>query len=236
MGVAARLRNLKHGHRQLNDFKEKAPNFDEAAQAALRPYIPGAIIHRISAGQSDWLAELRKVTILFMNLPELSHHTSLETAHETMRLIQHLVYRFEGSLNKISQDDKGVMIDAAFGLPPFAHGDDPLRGVQAALMIRNELQARRLHGSIGLTTGRVFCGLIGTDNRREYTFLGNSVNLAGRLMSFALQQEEILERDGIAVLCDRATYEAAKERAEFEALPPKKVKGRIELVDVFYPL
>src|SRR6266498_1362166 len=182
--VAARLRNLKNEFQPSTDLKEKALNFNDEAQAALRPYIPGAIIHRISAGQSDWLAELRKVTILFINLPELSHHTSLETAHETMRLIQHLVYRFEGSLNKISQDDKGVMIDAAFGLPPFAHGDDPLRGVQAALMIRNELQARRLHGSIGLTTGRVFCGLIGTDNRREYTFLGNSVNLAGRLMSF----------------------------------------------------
>src|SRR6266511_2782712 len=236
MGVAARLRNLKHGHRQLNDFKEKAPNFDEAAQAALRPYIPGAIIHRISAGQSDWLAELRKVTILFINLPELSHNTSLETAQETMRLIQQLVYRFEGSLNKISQDDKGVMIDAAFGLPPLAHGDDPLRGIQSALMLRNELQARGFHGAIGLTTGRVFCGLIGTADRREYTFLGNSVNLAGRLMSLALQQKEILEQDGIAVLCDRPTYEAAKDRTEFEALPPQKVKGRNEPVDVFHPL
>src|SRR6185503_9823238 len=100
---------------------------------------------------------------------------------------------------------------------PLAHGDDPVRGIQSAIMIRNELQARGVHGAIGLTTGRVFCGLIGTDNRREYTFLGNSVNLAGRLMSLALQQKEILDREGIAVLCDRPTYEAAKERTEFEA-------------------
>src|SRR6266511_4831061 len=153
-----------------------------------------------------------------------------------MHLIQQFVYRFEGILNKISQDDKGVMIDAAFGLPPLAHGDDPLRGIQSALMIRNELQARGFHGAIGLTTGRVFCGLIGTDDRREYTFLGNSVNLAGRLMSLDLQQKEILEQDGIAVLCDRPTYEAAKDRTEFEALPPQKVKGRNEPVDVFHPL
>ena len=236
VGVAARLRNLKHGLQSSIDLKEKALNFSDAAQAALRPYIPGAIIHRISAGQSDWLAELRKVTILFINLPELSHKTSLETAQETMRLIQQLVYRFEGSLNKISQDDKGVMIDAAFGLPPLAHGDDPLRGIQSALMIRNALQARGVRGAIGVTTGRVFCGLIGTDQRREYKFLGNSVNLAGRLMSLALQKTEILERDGIAVLCDRATYEAAKERTEFEFLPPQKVKGRNEPVDVFHPL
>ncbi len=235
-GVAARLRKLTNDAQASTGLRENKLNLDDTAQAALRPYIPGAIIHRISAGQSDWLAELRKVTILFINLPDLSHHTSLETAQETMRLIQQLVYRYEGSLNKISQDDKGVMIDAAFGLPPLAHGDDPLRGIQSAIMIRNELQARGVQGAIGVTTGRVFCGLIGTDNRREYTFLGNSVNLAGRLMSLALQQKEILEHGGIAVLCDRATYEAARDRTEFEALPPQKVKGRNEAVDIFHPL
>jgi len=234
--IAARLRNLTGDPQPSTGLQEKIWKLSDAAQAALRPYIPGAIIHRISAGQSDWLAELRKVTILFINLPQLSHKTSLETAQETMRLIQQLVYRYEGSLNKISQDDKGVMIDAAFGLPPLAHGDDPLRGIQSALMIRNELQARGMHGAIGLTTGRVFCGLIGTDNRREYTFIGNSVNLAGRLMSLALQQTEILEHEGIAVLCDRPTYEAAKERIEFKALPPHKVKGKNEPVDVFHPV
>jgi class 3 adenylate cyclase/tetratricopeptide (TPR) repeat protein len=236
VGVAARLRKLKHDSESSTGLRETKLNLDEAAQAALRPYIPGAIIHRISAGQSDWLAELRKVTILFINLPELSHHTSLETAQETMRLIQQLVYRYEGSLNKISQDDKGVMIDAAFGLPPLAHGDDPLRGIQSAIVIRNELQARGVQGAIGVTTGRVFCGLIGTDNRREYTFLGNSVNLAGRLMSLALQQKEVLDQDGIAVICDRPTYEAARDRTEFETLSPQRVKGRNELVDVFRPL
>ena len=234
--VAARLQKFKFRSQPSSYLNERALIFDDAAQVAFRPYIPGAIIHRISAGQSDWLAELRKVTILFINLPQLSHKTSLETAHELMRLIQQLVYRHEGSINKISQDDKGVTIDAAFGLPPLAHTDDPMRGIQTAMMIRQELQAEGLQGSIGLTTGRVFCGLIGTDRRREYTFLGNSVNLAGRLMSLALQQTEILERDGIAILCDRATYESTRERAEFVALPPRRVKGRTEQVDVFHPL
>ena len=235
-GVAARLKTIKNHFRGVTDVNVHPLSFDEAAPAALRPYIPAAIIHRISAGQSDWLAELRKVTIVFINLPELSHGTSLETAQEIMRLLQQSIYRFEGSLNKISQDDKGIMVDAAFGLPPLAHTDDPLRGIQAALMIRDELQQRGMRGAIGITTGRVFCGLVGTDQRREYTFLGNSVNLAGRLMSLALQQKGILEKEGIAILCDRPTYEAAKERAEFEALPPQTMKGRSEPVDVFRPL
>lgn len=232
--VAARLQKVRTQIPPAS--REEILQFGDESQVAFRPYIPGAIIHRLSAGQSDWLAELRKVTILFINLPELGHNTALEMAQETMRLIQQLVYRFEGSINKISQDDKGVMIDAAFGLPPLTHVDDPLRGVQAAMLIRDALQERGLRGAIGVTTGRVFCGLIGTDNRREYTFLGNSVNLAGRLMSLALQRTEILERDGIAILCDRATFEAARERAEFQALPPQRMKGRSEPVDIFYPL
>ena len=235
IGVAARLRRIKT-RAQSTESSEEALHFGDEAQVAFRPYIPGAIIHRISAGQSDWLAELRKVTILFINLPELGHNTSLEMAHETMRLIQQLVYRFEGSINKISQDDKGVMIDAAFGLPPLTHSDDPLRGIQSALVMRDELKAQGVRGAIGITTGRVFCGLIGTDQRREYTFLGHSVNLAGRLMSLALQQVETLEQDGIVILCDRPTYEAARERAEFQALPPQRMKGRSELVEVFRPL
>jgi hypothetical protein len=139
----------------------------DISQAALLPFIPGSIINRISAGQSEWLAELRKVTVLFISLPELGQETSLEDAQELMRVVQQLVYRFEGSLNKISQDDKGVMIDAAFGLPPLSHENDPTRGLQAAMRLRAELQERGLRGSIGITTGRVFCGLVGNRERRE---------------------------------------------------------------------
>jgi class 3 adenylate cyclase len=67
--TAARLYRLKNGSPSYEELGEKPLDFAESAQVALRPYIPGAIIHRISAGQSDWLAELRKVTILFINLP-----------------------------------------------------------------------------------------------------------------------------------------------------------------------
>lgn len=232
--AVARLDRLKAAS-QIPLGKEALEIPDEAA-AALHPYIPTSIISRISAGQSDWLAELRKVTVLFMNLPEFSQDSSLERAQETLRVIQRVANRFEGSLNKIGQDDKGVLIDVSFGLPPLAHTDDPLRGIQAALMLRDELNALGIRGSIGLTTGRVFCGLVGSDQRREYTFLGNTVNLAARLMGLALEHDEIVASAGIAIFCDRATYDAAKDRAEFNTLPPQKVKGRTEPVEIFQPL
>src|SRR5688572_14410068 len=157
-------------------------------------------------------------------------------AQDLIRAIQRMIYRFEGSLNKISQDDKGIMIDTAFGLPPLAHSDDPVRAIRAALMIRDELKALDIRSSIGITTGRVFCGLVGNDDRRVYTFLGNPVILAARLMSIASLQEEIIEREGIPVLCDRATYEASSEQVEFEMLPAQSIKGRSEPIDIFHPV
>jgi len=231
---AARLIKLQNTS-QVPAAKERI-TLTEHEQPALNPYIPGSIINRIAVGQSEWLAELRTVTIVFINVLDPAQVSSVDVSQELMRAIQRTTYRFEGSVNKISQDDKGVMIDVAFGLPPLSHEDDPLRAIQAAMLIRDELRKMNIQSSIGITTGRVFCGLVGNSDRRVYTFLGNSVNMAARLMTLGISQSDIMARQGIAVLCDRATYEGAKEQVEFETLAPQKIKGRSEAVEVFHPL
>lgn len=208
----------------------------DGSEKLLRPYIPGAIINRLTAGQSGWIAELRRVTVLFINLPDLDQSTELADSQNLARLIQRSVYRYEGSINKINVDDKGITIVAALGLPPFAHEDDPARGVQAALMIRKELEKLKTRSYIGITTGRIFCGSIGNDSRREYTIIGNAVNLSARLMGAAGNQAALIEKHGVPILCDRATFDAAKDAVEFEAVPPQHVKGRVEAVEVFHPL
>ena len=212
------------------------PAIPDGAESSLRPYIPGAIINRLTAGQSSWIAELRRVTVLFINLPEIDQKTELAVAQNLARLIQRSVYRYEGSINKINVDDKGITLVAALGLPPFAHEDDPARGVQAALMIRKELVRLNVRSSIGITTGRIFCGSIGNESRREYTTIGNAVNLSARLMGAAAQQDELIEKYSIPILCDRVTYDAAKDSVEFEPLPPQQIKGRTEPVDAFHPI
>jgi class 3 adenylate cyclase/tetratricopeptide (TPR) repeat protein len=212
------------------------PMIPEGAETSLRAYIPGAIINRLTAGQSAWLAELRRVTVLFINLPELDQNTELAMAQNIARLIQRSVYRYEGSINKINVDDKGITLVAALGLPPFAHEDDPARAVQAALMIRKEMTNLNVRSYIGITTGHIFCGSIGNSTRREYTIIGNTVNLSARLMGVAGTQTELIEKQGVPILCDRVTYDSAKEVIEFEVLPPQPVKGRKEAVEVFHPL
>jgi len=212
------------------------PAIPATAESSLRAYIPGAIINRLTAGQSSWIAELRRVTVLFINLPDLDQNTELAEAQNIARLVQRSVYRYEGSINKINVDDKGITIVAALGLPPFSHEDDPARGVQAALMIRKELTKLNVRSAVGITTGRIFCGSIGNESRREYTTIGNAVNLSARLMGIAGKQDALIAKYGIPMLCDRATFDAAKDSVEFESLPPQQVKGRSEAVDVFHPV
>ena len=206
----------------------------EGVENSLRPYIPGAVINRLTAGQSSWIAELRRVTVLFINLPDIDQSTELETAQTISKQIQRSVYRYEGSINKINVDDKGITIVAALGLPPFSHEDDPARGVQAALMIRKELANLHVSSYIGVATGRIFCGSVGNELRREYTIIGNAVNLAARLMGAASKQDELIDKYFVPILCDRLTYDSAKEVIEFKALAPQHIKGRTEPVEVFH--
>ena len=75
-----------------------------------------------------------------------------------------------------------------------------------------------LRCAIGLTTGRAFCGAVGSDLRREYAVIGDVVNLAARLMQAAPGR----------ILCDGATYQAARAHLAFQDLPAISVKGKAE--------
>jgi predicted ATPase/class 3 adenylate cyclase len=218
-------------------------------ESALRPYIPAAILARLAAGQSGWLAELRRVTVLFINLPDLTDNTSLNQAQVVMQALQIALYHYEGSLNRIGVDDKGPMLLAALGLPPLAHEDDAVRGVQAALAMQTALHDLGWRCAIGITTGRAFCGSVGNAARREYTMMGDMVNLAARLMQAAgaakdqrataegkdFRDVEKLEGLEASILCDEATYQAAQSQIAFEALPAINVKGKTDPIPIYRP-
>jgi class 3 adenylate cyclase/tetratricopeptide (TPR) repeat protein len=198
---------------------------DPRLAAVVAPYLPRAMLASMVAGHEEWLAELRQITVVFANLPDLDHRAGLEEADELMRALQSALYRYEGSINKLSIDEKGITLVAALGLPPLAHEDDPARGVQAAMAMRETLAGLGRRVAIGVTTGRAFCGSVGSRRRREYTMLGAVVNLAARLMQEA----------GDGVLCDAATAQAARSAVAFETLAPVRVKGRAGLVPVYRP-
>ncbi|MDF1666527.1 MAG: adenylate/guanylate cyclase domain-containing protein, partial [Planctomycetota bacterium] len=213
----------------VNDFLDSAeahsPQIDDSLQDQIEGYIPGAVRHRLRAGQTDWLGEFRRLTILFVNLPEMNMEVPLAQAQQAMETLQSALYHFEGSVNKLSVDDKGVSLVAAFGMPPLSHTDDPARGIGAALQIHKQLSSMGWRHSIGVTSGESFCGSIGNEQRCEYTVIGDIVNLSARLMQAAKGR----------VLCDNPTYLEAQKRYHFEDLGEIKVKGKTTTISIFEP-
>ena len=202
---------------------------------AMCGYVPSAILTRVAAGHASWLAEFRRVTTLFINLPPV--HLSgpgggaeLERFQARVLLLMSVCQHHRGDVRQLLTDDKGTVCILLFGLQ--ASWANPLLGVQAARCIRSRMRQQALgRVAIGVTTGQVFCGTVGNASRCEYTVMGDKVNTSARLMA-AVQR-----KDGI--LCDQDTVDAVGQNnphIQFLPLPPIRLKGKAELVPVFRPV
>jgi class 3 adenylate cyclase/tetratricopeptide (TPR) repeat protein len=200
---------------------------EELGEVALA-YVPEVVRTRLAAGQAEWLAELRRVTPFFLNLLDVNPGAAdlLEPLQLAMAVVQPILQQFEGSLKEVIVDDKGLTLVAVFGLPPLAHEDDPARAARAALVTHRALGELGMRCAIGLATGQAFCGAVGSDLHREYGTIGEVMNLAARLMQAAPGR----------ILCDGATYRAARSHLTFQDLPAISVKGKAAPVTVYQPV
>ena len=195
------------------------------ADDALWSYIPNAVRVQLVAGQADWIGELRRLTVMFVDMPALAAGPALYEAQEMVRELQRALDHYEGSFHKLSVDEQGVKLIGVFGLPPLSHEGDPVRAILAARDMRDRLTRLGVTCSIGVTTGRAFCGVLGGEARRDYTVIGDMVNLAARLM-YAAQG---------GILCDEETYSASQIRVAFRASRPIPIKGKAEPVTAYSP-
>jgi len=130
-----------------------------------------------------------------------------------------IIFKFDGTLDKYIGDS----LMAVFGAP-MEKKDDPERAILAALEMKRELAAimkktepeRKFDIRIGINTGRVVAGNIGSPNRMEYTVIGDPVNIASRLESIAQPNQ---------ILIGEETHSHVKRKFKFKKLGPKKVKG-----------
>lgn len=207
------------------------------SEEAILQFVPRAIRARLLAGQLDSLAELRRVSVLFVNIRglDLPADEIFEAAQAGTLATQRALFHYEGSLNKLLVDDKGCSLIVAFGLPPFAHEDDPLRACRSAKEMRIGLQSLGLECSIGIATGKVFAGPLGSNACREFAIMGDTVNVAARLMQTAWGPGGEGAAGDDHILCDESTWRAADEKLEFERLEPIKLKGKAGLIPIFRP-
>jgi len=226
------------------------PALPEGARESLKAYIPAAIYSRLEAGHEAWSSEMRRVAVLFIKLPRYGtsikhpYMRTLPEAQAVMETLQRALYAYAGSINKFNVDDKGITLVAALGLPPLSHNDDAARAVHAGLEMQAALKELGRQSAIGITTGWVFCGPVGNRTRREYTMVGQVVNMAARLMQ-AAENGTTSGRHSGNILCDEATYRViSTQTAEgqllarqlsFKRISGIRVKGKDELVTAYRP-
>jgi class 3 adenylate cyclase/tetratricopeptide (TPR) repeat protein len=225
-------RPLNDGHvrlltptRALRWQRRTEPTLHPDMQRALHQYLPPSVRERLLAGQTEWLADLRQVTAMFVNLPDLDADASLQDVQRVMLLMQEILARFEGSFKELTTDDHGVVLVAVFGLPPLSHPDDGGRCVQAALAIQERLAEAGMRHAIGIATGQAFCGVVGSEQRRQFAILGDVMVRAARLMQMAPE----------TIWCDKTTWHTAQSRFRFTELAPVPLKGLEAPIPVFCP-
>ncbi|KAI9907525.1 hypothetical protein PsorP6_003039 [Peronosclerospora sorghi] len=202
----------------------------------MKQYVSRAVWPYLDAHDEFWGSELRDVTVLFINLgfseqdlAQTLESRELQQLQDAFALVQKCVYAYEGTINKFLVDDKGRTVIAAFGLPPVTHENDPIRGILASLAICAAVGETGLKASVGITSGTALCGVVGHQgNRREYTVLGDIVNLSARLMQRA-------KSEGGGVITDACTKIYAQDVLHFEQRPEIMVKGKNESIKIHRP-
>jgi Adenylate and Guanylate cyclase catalytic domain len=182
------------------------------------------VAQKLISGSFEYLAELREVTTMFMSWDSYDDviHNDLLALQTHFLIAEKILAESGGFIRQFLIDDKGCVLIACWGVPTASHPDNTRRALCAGAIIGNKLNEIGMKTSVGITTGNVFCGSVGSYVRREYAVIGDVVNLAARLMSKA--------KGGLFI--DEATYDRipAHLQRHLEKLPPIAVKGKDELV------
>ena len=201
---------------------------------AVQRLSPKAFADRLLATRGEVSHERRMVTILFCDVKgstamaeQLDPEEVMEIMSGAFEFLIQPIYCYEGTLARLMGD----AILAFFGAP-IAHEDDPERSIRAALEIvqgaggyaaklEREQGIQGLNVRVGINTGLVVVGEVGSDLRVEYTAMGDAVNLAARM-------EQNAPPGGILISHD--TYRHVRGVFDVQPQEPLLVKGKAEPV------
>lgn len=195
----------------------------------LRTFIPAGVKPYLNIEKESFSKELRLITCMFLNikidLSDLKNESAFQLVQELAKTVQRSIYRTRGSLNKFLMDDKGSVMLIVWGIPPFSSRDDPLSCVISCMTIQNELKKLGLKCGMGVATGTCFTGVCGTvGGRREYSLLGDIVNLSSRYMSRGLKYMREKNLESVLVI-DETTQRLIQNKIRCKFLFMDKLKG-----------
>ncbi len=222
-GQEGALRRLRLLQKAIVDREEQGET--------LSRFLPGGLAHRLRTDRAGVERTERMVVTVLMSdvrgysgIAERSDLTVLAAQlNEHRREMNGAILAEEGTVMQYVGD----AVLAVFGapVPQDDHADRALRAAAAMHLRQSGLNQRWAEAGlppfglgIGLSTGEVAAALLGSDERLEYTVVGDTVNLSQRLQDLA--------RPAGTTVLGEATVAALSEPLDARALPPQRVKGR----------
>ncbi|MBI5931592.1 MAG: AAA family ATPase [Chloroflexi bacterium] len=217
--------------------------------AIVAKYVAPEIVNKLALTGDHVESENRPATVMFVNFngfAELLEQWGAENLSLLVSVLdryygtmQRVVASNGGSLTRTDPFGRGTKMLITFGAP-VAHPDDPVRAVATAMEMNWQLDRlntrlldelpKELHRwpfisqKMGIAQGFVYAGEAGWRARREYTVMGDDVNLAARLMKAA--------ESGQVVISNRV-YRRVNPHFQTVDLPPLKLKGKAQPVQAY---
>lgn len=208
-------------------------------KSTFKRYVTSNIVDQILAdeGKLKLGGDRRHVTVLFSDIRDFTAMSEkmdpekvVSTLNEYFTDMIEIVFRFDGTLDKIIGDELMVVYGA-----PIQRKDDAERAVKTALEMVAHLKKlnkdRKKRGlvelamGIGLSSGVVVSGNIGSSQRMDYTVIGDTVNLGSRLCAIAKPGE---------IIVSEPVFEAVKDLFPFKKLDPVQVKGKADPIQIYH--
>ncbi len=207
----------------------------ERIKSNLERYVNSQLVEAILNEQGDISLAPAKmdITILFSDIrnftskcEELEPEKIVEYLNEYFTQMVEVIFSHGGTVNKFVGD----MIVAMFGAPSRLV-DSERRAIETAIEMQNRIKQipvpwirQNFITGIGISSGEVVVGNVGSPQHMDYTAIGDKVNVASRLQSIA---------KGEQILVSRRIYDVTKHLFEFKEIGSIKVKGKKEAIEVF---
>ncbi|NER49844.1 MAG: FHA domain-containing protein [Symploca sp. SIO1B1] len=203
----------------------------------LERFFPEAVSRKLREEGNLGIVD-REVTALFCDISQFTEMSSqmaprqiIEMLNEYFQvMVEEIVFAYEGTLEKYIGD----ALFAVWGAP-YQQADDPERAIRAAIAMQwavrrlnhkwSQQGRRTISIHIGLNTGKVAAGNIGSEKLIQYAAIGDTTNVTSRICGVAKAGEILISQGTFAKLRDRTL--------PLEKIPPVKVKGKEEPLQLY---
>ena len=199
------------------------------------PEVVNLIINGDGENEETLLTPKEKtVSILFTDIINFTRLSEMLSPTEVSQLLNlyfkkmtDIIFDYNGTLDKYMGD----AIMAVFGAP-IERENDAERAILSALQIRKTLfemmeniePHKKFEIKLGINTGRVLAGNLGSPKRMDYTVIGDVVNTASRLQSIAKPNQ---------ILMGEATYQCVNNKFDIKKIGKRSVKGKAKAITVY---